>query len=523
MLHKQLGINGREMNERVQIFRITAADRAALRDLKGVIEPHMTQIVDAFYDHLLPHPAAVAVVQGAGTTVEKLKKTNPGFFAELFRAEFDEQYYESRAIVGKVHAVIGLEPKWFYAAMSTYYDEILPIIVKAYRFSPGKLSAALTAFMKAFNLDQELIIEAYIQFGFIEQLENVVTQSTNIVSGLTSSSSEVSCAIHESSIAVGELSQVCDQLAQAATQQAEGTSKAAEAMESARQDQERLISASREQQRAVESANEAVTEVQARLADVTTHAQVWETLKARMSRINEAQAAASEAQKNVAQMNQRSQEISRFVDTINEIAAQTNLLALNAAIEAARAGEHGRGFAVVAEEVRKLAANSAAATQEISALITAVQEDSNAASQSMEHTVSSFEEVIGVSQQAGGALQAIAEAAEQIKSVNEQMTMVMRSVDDLASRSLDCLGQLDRSVSTARQQLDDIVAIAEENSAATQEVSASTEELHAQVDTVNVGMKQVDEQVSELTGAIDGVRAALQKAKKNSTEYSKAA
>ena len=169
MLHKQLGINGREMNERVQIFRITAADRAALRDLKGVIEPHMTQIVDAFYDHLLPHPAAVAVVQGAGTTVEKLKKTNPGFFAELFRAEFDEQYYESRAIVGKVHAVIGLEPKWFYAAMSTYYDEILPIIVKAYRFSPGKLSAALTAFMKAFNLDQELIIEAYIQFGFIEQ------------------------------------------------------------------------------------------------------------------------------------------------------------------------------------------------------------------------------------------------------------------------------------------------------------------------------------------------------------------
>ena len=222
-------------------------------------------------------------------------------------------------------------------------------------------------------------------------------------------------------------------------------------------------------------------------------------------------------------MNQRSQEISRFVDTINEIAAQTNLLALNAAIEAARAGEHGRGFAVVAEEVRKLAANSAAATQEISALITAVQEDSNAASQSMEHTVSSFEEVIGVSQQAGGALQAIAEAAEQIKSVNEQMTMVMRSVDDLASRSLDCLGQLDRSVSTARQQLDDIVAIAEENSAATQEVSASTEELHAQVDTVNVGMKQVDEQVGELTGAIDGVRAALQKAKKNSNEYSKAA
>ena len=81
----------------------------------------------------------------------------------------------------------------------------------------------------------------------------------------------------------------------------------------------------------------------------------------------------------VARLGEASTEIGNVIKLITAIAKQTNLLALNATIEAARAGEMGKGFAVVASEVKDLAQETAKATEDISAQVAAIQEESNSA------------------------------------------------------------------------------------------------------------------------------------------------
>ena len=168
-----------------------------------------------------------------------------------------------------------------------------------------------------------------------------------------------------------------------------------------------------------------------------------------------------ETAKKVKRLGESSQQISRVVSLINQIAVQTNLLAINAGIEAARAGEGSQGFAVVAEEVSALAARSASATTEIEGIVANIQRETSEVVKAME---------LGTSQVVEGT-----RLVEDTKDCLYQILDVSRQIDELVqSISSATVSQVQTSKQVAHL-MREVAQLSEMTSESSHKVSASLE------------------------------------------------
>ncbi|WP_429111778.1 methyl-accepting chemotaxis protein [Aeromonas veronii] len=166
--------------------------------------------------------------------------------------------------------------------------------------------------------------------------------------------------------------------------------------------------------------------------------------------------------------------IGGVVNVIRDVAGQTNLLALNAAIEAARAGESGRGFAVVADEVRKLAERTAQSTQEISATVEAIQQESNNTVSRMHLVEEKVSQGVNMATESGAIIAEIRSASHRVM---EQVGEITNAIREQSSAAESIAHQVEQIAQVVQQTS----STAEETSAAAEELNVTTESIHQQI------------------------------------------
>ncbi|KDR94556.1 methyl-accepting chemotaxis protein [Peptoclostridium litorale DSM 5388] len=184
--------------------------------------------------------------------------------------------------------------------------------------------------------------------------------------------------------------------------------------------------------------------------------EIAETAKANAMEGNEQM---NEMLKSMDEINMASNNISKIIKVIDEIAFQTNILALNAAVEAARAGQHGKGFAVVAEEVRNLAARSANAAKETTTMI--------------EGSIKKVE----------GGTRIANETAQKLDKIVQDVAKVANLVGDIAVASNEQASgveQINQAVMEVSEVVQTTAATSEETAAASEELSGQAVMLREQ-------------------------------------------
>ena len=297
----------------------------------------------------------------------------------------------------------------------------------------------------------------------IANTRNLLTSLTSGVQTVASSATELSAVSAQTSQSVQTLSTKTSTVAAAAEESSSNTISVAASMEQASTN--------------LNSVASATEEMSATIGEIASNSEKARSISA------DAGSQAASVSALMQQLGQAAQEIGKVTDTIAGISSQTNLLALNATIEAARAGAAGKGFAVVANEIKELARQTAAATEDIKGKISGVQTSAGSA-------IADIEKITVVINEVSHIVSSIATAIE------EQSTVTRDVAGNIAQASAgvkDSNERVAQTASVAKSMAQDLASV---NTAAG-EIREGGEQVQASAMELSKLAEQLKEMVSK--------------------------
>ncbi len=454
-LAAQMGIDAADQAARKSFIGFGPADAAELAALAPLIQSNAHAIVERFYDNIRRYPELEAVINRAGSSVERLKQTQRQYLLELFTSELDSSYFDRRLAIGVIHHRIGLTPRWYIGSYSVYSQLITPIILRHYRFRPDRAARAVAAVQKVLALDAQLAIDTYIHElmegykrislskGEIEQrvdeystLVQRVTHGdlTARVEGLeqaddglgrlgdglnamVDSLSGMSRRVTEASNSILDL---LEEVQEAVAAQSSGASQQAISVNETTSTLEEIRSTSRqtlEKAMALGASAERTRQEGSRgLEAVEENVQAMRDIRAKVEAIGET----------VTALSTQTQQIGEITAVVTDLAQQLKMLALNASIEAAKAGEAGRGFAVVAAEVKELAEQSQQGTAQVQHILLEIRTAGDRAVMAMEEGTRGVDRGLVLAERTGSAVQALMDVIQETSLGGQQIVAAVR-------------------------------------------------------------------------------------------------